>query len=165
MAELLDDRALELAAAAVRALRDAGQTVGTAESLTAGLCAAALTTIPGSSAVVRGGLIVYATDLKGILAGVPHDVLTRCGPVSEPTAEHLARGAASRTGSDWGIGLTGVAGPDPQDGHPVGEVWVAVGSADAAVARELSCTGGRAAIRAQAVTGALRLLIDQLSST
>lgn len=165
MAEPFDDTTLELAATAVRALLDAGQTVGTAESLTAGLCAAALTTVPGSSAVVRGGLIVYATDLKGTLAGVPSDVLAQWGPVSRLTAQHLARGAAVRTGSDWGIGLTGVAGPDPQDGHPVGEVWVAVGSAEVAVASELSCTGGRAAIRAQAVTGALRLLIDQLSCT
>lgn len=165
MAELLEDHTLELAATAVRALQDAGQTVATAESLTAGLCAVALTTVPGSSAVVRGGLIVYATDLKGTLAGVPDDVLARYGPVSEPTALHLARGAASRTASDWGIGLTGVAGPDPQDGHPVGEVWVAVGSARSAQSARLRCAGERGQVRAQAVDGALRLLIDRLAAS
>lgn len=162
MPELLDDDTLRLAAQVIAKLKEAHHTVATAESLTAGLCCAALTTVPGSSAVVRGGLIVYATDLKGSLAGVPDDVLRRWGPVSELTAVHLARGAAARTGSDWGLSLTGVAGPDPQDGHPVGEVWVAVGSATEAHATRLECTGDRAAIRRQAVAGALHALLRAL---
>jgi len=162
MAEDAADRTAELAADVVARLVAARQTVATAESLTAGLCCATLTTVPGSSAAVRGGLIVYATDLKASLAGVPADVLAERGPVSEQTAIHLARGAAARTGSDWGVGLTGVAGPDPQDGHPVGEVWVAVASARHTGARRVHGTGDRASIRAQAVRGALSLLLERL---
>lgn len=163
MPELVDEATIALARVVVRALKDARQSVATAESLTAGLCCATLTTVPGASAVVRGGLIVYATDLKASLAGVPEEVLRAWGPVSELTAVHLARGAAARTSSDWGLSLTGVAGPDPQDGHPVGEVWVAAGSAEHARAVRLDCRGDRTRIRAQAVDGALRLLRDRLS--
>lgn len=178
MADLLSAVTRDRALRAVTALRAAGQTVGTAESLTAGLCCAALTTVAGSSAVVRGGLVVYATELKASLAGVPAAVLDRFGPVSEPTARHLAVGASERTGSDWGVALTGVAGPDPQAGQPPGTVWVAVhGGAgsrstgsrdgdgrggDGTTCARLDCAGGRDAIRDQAVAGALEMLLARL---
>ena len=165
MPELLSGQTLGRAAEAVGLLKDAAQTVATAESLTAGLCCAALTTIAGSSAVVRGGLIVYAADLKGSLAGVPQDVLERCGPVSEPTARHLARGASDRTNSDWGVALTGVAGPDWQDGHPPGTVWVAVHGrlgSGGTTTELIGCAGERGQIRDEAVDAALRMLIDRL---
>lgn len=107
----------------------AGVTVATAESLTAGLLAATVAEIPGASAVLRGGLIVYATELKHVLAGVDAALLARRGPVDPEVAGQLARGAAQRCGADLGVGVTGVAGPDSQDGHPVGEVWIGVWSA------------------------------------
>lgn len=110
----------------VRVLRGAQQTVATAESLTAGLCAAHIASVPGASSVLRGGLIVYATELKHSLCGVDQALLSAEGPIHPEVARQLARGAAIRCGADVGIGLTGVAGPDPQDGHPVGEVYVGV---------------------------------------
>ena len=110
----------------ITSLIDAGQTVATCESLTAGLLAATLADVPGASAALRGGLVTYATDLKHTLARVPQEVLVVHGPVARETAIAMARGVRDVCGADWGVSLTGVAGPDPQDGHPVGEVWVGV---------------------------------------
>lgn len=104
----------------------AGLTVATAESLTAGDIAARIADVPGASAVLRGGLVVYATDLKHSLAGVDAALLDAQGPVDADVAAALAEGAATRCGADIGLGVTGVAGPDGQDGHPVGEVYIAV---------------------------------------
>lgn len=102
------------------------QTISLCESLTAGLASATLATVPGASAALRGGLVVYATDLKHSLAGVPEAVLAAHGPVSPVTAREMARGTRRECSSDWAVAVTGVAGPDSQDGHPVGEVWVGV---------------------------------------
>ncbi len=107
-------------------LADAAVTVAAAESLTAGLLTAVLTETPGSSAVVRGGLVVYATDLKASLAGVSPELLARHGPVHPQVARQLAEGARTRCGATVGIGLTGVAGPDPQGGAAVGTVHLAL---------------------------------------
>ena len=101
-------------------------TIATAESLTGGLLAALLTEIPGSSAVVRGGLVVYATDLKHHLAGVDRQLLDERGPVDPDVAVELADGARRQCGADIGVGLTGVAGPDPQNGIPVGTWFCAL---------------------------------------
>lgn len=100
-------------------------TIGTAESLTAGLLAATITEVPGSSAVLRGGIVCYATELKATLVGVDADLLAREGPVHPTVAAELAAGARQRCGADVGIGLTGVAGPDSQHGHKPGTVFVA----------------------------------------
>ena len=162
----------ESAARVVALLRDRSQTVATAESLTGGLVGATLTGVPGASVVYRGGLITYATELKAELAGVSRAVLDAEGPVAATTAAELALGAARVCGADWGIATTGVAGPDQQDGHPVGQVFVAVaGPADPSAAsqgravtvRELALAGDRAAIRTETVGAALRLLLDLLS--
>ncbi|MCC5698600.1 CinA family protein, partial [Klebsiella pneumoniae] len=107
-------------------LRQRGQTVATAESLTAGLLCAVLTEVPGASAVVRGGLVVYATDLKAGLAGVDRQLLAERGAVDPEVARQLAAGARERCGADWGVGLTGVAGPDPQDGVAPGTVHIGI---------------------------------------
>ncbi|HIW92160.1 MAG TPA: nicotinamide-nucleotide amidohydrolase family protein [Candidatus Corynebacterium avicola] len=121
-AERPEDVASEVVAAATRR----GLTVATAESLTAGRIASTIADVPGASAVLRGGLVVYATDLKNLLAGVDADLLDRVGPVHPDVAAQLAQGAARVCGADLGVGVTGVAGPDAQDGHPVGEVYIAV---------------------------------------
>lgn len=145
-----------LAARVVGALAARGESVATAESLTGGLVAGALTTVPGSSAVVRGGIVAYATDLKTDLLGVPVEVLARTGPVDPDVARAMAAGTAARCGATWGLATTGVAGPDPQDGVAVGTVYVAVVGAGEVVRRlALDPTLDRAAIRAATVTAVL----------
>ena len=143
----------------VAALRSRGETVTTAESLTGGLVCAVLTTVPGSSAVVRGGLIVYATELKASLAGVDTSVLARLGAVHPEIAEQLARGARERCGATWGLGLTGVAGPDPQDGIAPGTVHVGLAGPHGVKVESLQGhDGDRQEIRVAAVGLALSLL-------
>ena len=138
-----------------------GMTVAAAESLTAGLFTATLTEIPGSSAVLRGGIVCYATDLKQSLVGVDGDLLAHHGPVHPDVAQQLADGARARCGATVGVGLTGVAGPGPQDGVPPGTVFVAVTSDGAARARALpgqDTPTDRWQVRAAAVRAALDLL-------
>lgn len=140
----------------------AGQTVATAESLTAGLLSAAIAGVPGASNVLRGGLVVYATDLKTTLAGVDSESLARYGAVAATTAERLAVGAASKCAADWGLALTGVAGPDEQDGHPAGTVFLGVaGPADTEV-MQLQLAGDRWGIRLAAVHAAVSELVTRL---
>jgi nicotinamide-nucleotide amidase len=115
-----------LAGRLIDVLSQHGRTIATAESLTGGMIGAAITSVPGASAVYRGGVISYATDLKSGLAGVPDTVLARHGAVSEQTAVAMARGVALRCGADWGIAVTGVAGPEEQEGNPAGTVYCAV---------------------------------------
>ncbi len=152
-------------AAVVALLRERGETVATAESLTAGLVTAALTSVPGSSAVVRGGLVVYATDLKHALAGVDEALLAAHGAVHPEVAGQLAEGARTRCGATWGLGLTGVAGPDPQDGVAPGTVHVAVSSEAGTSVETMTLGGDRHDVRAASVDGALTLLVKRLTST
>jgi nicotinamide-nucleotide amidase len=139
-----------------------GATVGVAESLTGGLLCAALTEPAGASATVRGGLVVYATDLKSELAGVSEALLAQRGAVDPEVALALARGARTRLGATFGVGVTGVAGPDTQDGKPVGTVFAAVAGPHGGVVREHRLSGERAAIRAAAVQACLNLLLTEL---
>lgn len=150
------------AAPAVAALLRRGETLAAVESLTGGLLSAMIVEIPGVSAVFRGGLVVYATDLKARLAGVPEPLLAERGPVDPAVAGALAAGGRERLGADWALATTGVAGPDPQDGKPVGLVYVAVAGPSVARIRELRLTGDRASIRAAAARAALALLTDSL---
>jgi nicotinamide-nucleotide amidase len=146
-----------------RVLLARGETVAAAESLTAGLFCATLATVPGASATLRGGAVVYATDLKATLVGVPEDLLAAHGPVSPETAAALARGVRERCTATWGIGLTGVAGPDPVDGHGPGRVYLGVaGPAGTEVVR-LDLPGDRQAVRSGAVHAAVTALLDRLA--
>jgi nicotinamide-nucleotide amidase len=151
-----------LAADAVSALREASLTVATAESLTAGLLAARIASVPGASAVLRGGIVAYATDLKGSLLGVPSEVLREHGAVSQECAAAMAVGAASACGAEIALSLTGVAGPDRQEGHPPGTVCLGVAGPQGVTARTLLFTGDRAAVRAAAVDAALEALLALL---
>jgi nicotinamide-nucleotide amidase len=153
------------AAAAVHRLVERRQTLATAESLTGGLIAATIVEIPGVSSVYRGGLVVYATDLKHRLAGVEQGLLDERGPVDPDVALALAAGARDRCGADWGVATTGVAGPEQQDGKPVGLVYVAVAGPSGATMRELKLDGSRAEIRSESVTSVLRLLSECLDET
>ncbi len=150
------------AGAVVLGLGERQETVAAAESLTGGLVAATIVEVPGASAVFRGGLVVYATDLKHTLAGVPEELLAERGPVDADVALALAAGARERCGTDWGLATTGVAGPDPQGGKPVGLVFVAVAGPRGATVRELNLAGSRADIRTGAVSAVLGLLVDEL---
>ena len=150
------------AAAAVHELVERRQTVATAESLTGGLVAATFVESPGVSSVYRGGMVVYATDLKHSLAGVPEDLLAERGPVDPDVARELALGVRERCGADWGLATTGVAGPEPQDGVPVGVVYVAVAGPDGATVREVRLKGNRAQVRDGSATAVLTLLVETL---
>lgn len=147
----------------VARLKERGETLAVAESLTGGLLAATLVEVPGVSQVLRGGLVVYATDLKAKLAGVDPALLAERGPVDPDVAVALATGAARMCDADWGLGTTGVAGPDPQDGVTVGTVFVGLagpGSVERVLGLRL--TGDRRTIRSEAVSAALRLLAEAL---
>ena len=146
----------------VARLRELRQTVATAESLTAGMVAAELASVPGASAVLRGGLIVYATELKAKLAGVDEGLLAEHGAVHPDVAAQLAAGARERCEATWGLGLTGVAGPDPQDGVAPGTVYVAVAGPPGVQVRRLGLTGGRNQVREGSVTAVLELLRHRL---
>lgn len=139
-------------------LAAAGQSVGVAESLTGGLLGAALSQRPGSSATFRGSLVVYATDLKSAVAGVPEQVLAEQGAVSRATALELATGARTRLGTDWGVGVTGVAGPSEQEGREVGTVHLAVAGPQGSAARQVRLPGDRERVRQLAVVSCLDLL-------
>jgi nicotinamide-nucleotide amidase len=150
----------------LQALAVRAQTLAVAESLTGGLLAASLVEVPGASRVFRGGLVVYATDLKTTLAGVPADLLAVRGPVDPDVAAALAAGARERCGATWGLGTTGVAGPEPQNGVPVGTVYVACDGPTerARRVRRIDLTGDRATIRRAAVDAALDLLLTALTA-
>jgi nicotinamide-nucleotide amidase len=140
------------------------QTVATAESLTAGLVAATIAGVPGASVVLCGGLVTYTEPTKIALAGVAAQLLADVGPVAAPTARALAVGARERCGATWGVGVTGVAGPEPHGGHPVGTVFVGLtGPGDTEVI-ELTLAGSRWDIRLAAAHQAisrLRVLVEQ----
>ena len=141
-----------------RALTSAGATVAVAESLTGGLIGAALSRMPGSSATFRGSLVVYATDLKETVAGVPGPLLAAVGAVAAETAGALAAGARERLGATYGVGATGVAGPSEQEGQPVGTVHLAVSGPAGAAVRTVRFPGDRDRVRALTVNAALELL-------
>ncbi|NKQ58721.1 CinA family protein [Amycolatopsis sp. K13G38] len=154
---------MTLARPLVARLLERGETVATAESLTAGLVCASLTEVPGSSAVVRGGLIVYATDLKARLAGVDPALLAEHGAVHPEVAAQLAEGARDRCDADWGLGLTGVAGPDPQDGVVPGTVHIGLAGPGLRDVRTHWFEGDRGAVRTKSVRAAFQLLTEHLT--
>ncbi|MDN3353557.1 CinA family nicotinamide mononucleotide deamidase-related protein [Actinomadura sp. DC4] len=146
-------------------LADRNATVAVAESLTGGLLGGELTAMPGSSATFAGGVIAYATPLKHTLLGVPDDLLAAHGAVHPEVAAAMARGVRERLGASYGLAVTGVAGPEPQDGYPVGTVHVAVAeSGGGATTRSpglpVPADGARArvAVRQMTVVHALDLL-------
>ena len=139
-------------------LIDVGATVAVAESLTGGLLSAALTETAGASAVMRGGLVVYATELKETLAGVSGELLAERGAVDADVALGLARGVRTRLAATFGLAVTGVAGPDEQGGVAVGTVFVALAGPDGETVARRDLTGDRHEIRRAAVAAALELL-------
>lgn len=159
------------AAEAVRLLTVKGETLAVAESLTGGLVAAEITSVPGASKVFRGSVTAYATELKHGLLGVDATLLAQRGAVDAQVAAEMAAGVRKALGADWGIATTGVAGPDPQDGQPVGTVYVAVSGpsvpdsvlAGGGKVKHLRLNGDRAEIRMESVRSVLALLLGELA--
>jgi nicotinamide-nucleotide amidase len=155
----------------VRLLSVKGETLAVAESLTGGLVAADITTVPGASRVFLGSVTAYATDLKHRLLGVDATLLAQRGAVNAQVAAQMAAGVRKALGADWGLATTGVAGPEPQDGQPVGTVFVAVdgpfdlesGSAGGGKVEALRLNGNRAEIRMESVRSVLALLLKELA--
>ncbi|MER5556547.1 nicotinamide-nucleotide amidohydrolase family protein [Streptomyces sp. NPDC002793] len=151
------------AAEVLRRLQERGGTLGVAESLTGGLAAAELTSVPGASRCFRGSVTAYATSVKRELLGVDAGLLAERGAVDAEVAQAMATGVRRVLGADWGASTTGVAGPEPQDGKPVGTVFIAVsGPGGVRKVTELRLNGGRADIRKETVRSLLQLLSGEL---
>lgn len=145
-------------------LRELGLSIGTAESLTGGLVCAALTSVPGASTVVRGGVVAYASEVKADVLHVDPAVLAREGAVSAAVATQLAQGVRAALGCDVGVSTTGVAGPDPADGRAVGTVFVGADGPWGILVEELALTGDREAVRSASVDAALALVTRGLEN-
>ncbi|MFJ8888695.1 CinA family protein [Streptomyces sp. NPDC102402] len=151
------------AALVLRRLQERGETLAVAESLTGGLVAAELTSVPGASRSFRGSVTAYATPLKRDVLGVDGALLAERGAVDPSVAQAMATGVRRVLGADWGVSTTGVAGPEPQDGKPVGTVFIAVsGPGGVRNVAELRLNGGRADIRKESVRSLLELLSGEL---
>jgi nicotinamide-nucleotide amidase len=153
------------AADLVAACASQGLSIATAESLTAGLVSASIADVPGCSVVFRGGVVAYATDVKGSVLGLSADELEHV--VSERVAAELARQACRLLDADLGISTTGVAGPDPLDGQEPGSVWIAVHdrTTSRTHTRHLALSGNRAEIRLGATAAAISLATELVSGT
>ncbi|MGZ4493695.1 MAG: CinA family protein [Nocardioides sp.] len=154
----------DLAARLHATLLERGLTVASAESLTGGGLGALLSGTPGASTTYRGGVVCYATELKQRLLGVTDEVVAGPGVVSAECAAQMATGARTLLGCDLAVSTTGVAGPDDQEGKPVGLVYVGVAGADGVHTVELRLDGDRAAIREAAALAAVRAVLDTLGA-
>lgn len=142
----------------LRAAQEGPVQVATAESLTGGDVGGAICTVPGASAYYRGGVISYAYEVKAQVLGVDAQLLAREGAVHPAVAVQMAVGAARVCGADYAVSTTGVAGPDPADGQPVGTVYIGVCSPGGSEVFERHYSGDRAQIRAEASADAIALL-------
>ena len=141
----------------------AGKTLATAESCTGGGIGAALTAIPGSSAVYKGGIISYTNWVKHNLLGVDQHLLDTMGAVSAPVAEAMAKGAREAIQADIAVSVTGLAGPGGDEfGNPVGLVFIGYADEHRVLHRRLELHGSRDEIRRQACREAIRLIVAQI---
>ena len=137
-----------------------GKTLVTAESLTGGGIGAALTAVPGSSAVYKGGVISYTNEVKHEILGVDENILRRYGAVSLWTAGPMASGVRNLLKADVAVSVTGLAGPDGDEfGHEVGTVFIGFDSRQKSIAKEYRFSGDREAVRQQTIRAALELIL------
>jgi nicotinamide-nucleotide amidase len=148
----------QVAAEVLALLGAGGDTLATAESLTGGRLAAAVTAVPGASASYLGGFVTYATELKQTLLGVPAELVEQYGVVSGECARAMAEGCRAVTGATYAVATTGVAGPDLQEGKPVGTVYVGVAGPDGVTAVSMELVGDRHQIQDRACREALAAL-------
>lgn len=140
-------------------LKDNDRTLSVAESCTAGLLGAAITSVPGASVYFKGGVLAYANDVKIRQLGVPADIIEQHGAVSEACAIAMAAGCRERFETDYALSITGIAGPDGgTDEKPVGTVWIGLATAREQHAKCLHLGGLRDSIRKRSVFGALEML-------
>lgn len=137
-------------------------TVATAESLTGGQLAALFTSVPGASACFRGGVVAYATEVKVSVLAVSPSIIESYGAVSAECASAMALGVRSLLSATYALATTGVAGPDSQEGHPAGHVWVACAGPGGVEAKLLALEGDRAAVQSASCRGALSVLDGML---
>ena len=139
----------------------AGKTLVTAESLTGGGIGAALTAVPGASAVYKGGVISYTDEVKREVLGVPAEILEKYGAVSLWTAGYMASGVRKLLKADCAVSVTGLAGPTGDEfGHEVGTVFIGFENNAKSIAREYHFSGGREEVRAQTMVAALKLILE-----
>lgn len=139
-----------------------GKTLATAESCTGGGIGAALTAVPGSSAVYKGGIISYTNYVKHTLLGVDEQMLSREGAVSAPVAQAMASGVRGALHADIAVSVTGLAGPGGDEyGNPVGTVYIGYADEASIISREFHFKGDRQAVRLQAVIAALELVLEK----
>lgn len=148
----------DLEAAVLRLLGERGLTLAAAESLTGGELGARMTAVPGSSASFLGSAVCYAPTAKIAVLGVDPELIAREGTISEACAIEMARGARRVFDADLALALTGVAGPDPEEGHEPGTVWIALSGDGVDHARLLRTPGERGSVRRWATQNALDLL-------
>lgn len=151
---------------AMKLLKSQGKTIACAESLTGGMFQEQLTSISGASRVLKGGVVCYTNEVKANVLQVKKETIDRDGVVSESCASELAKNAAELMGADIGISFTGVAGPDDQEGKPVGTVYIGLYIAGEGVrVKKLQLAGNRNGIRKRSVKFGFYLLIKRLSET
>ncbi len=140
-----------------------GRTIASAESCTGGMLAAALTDLPGSSAIYAGGFVTYSNALKRDLLNVDEALIARHGAVSEPVASAMAEGARAATGTDIAASITGIAGPGGSEHKPEGRVCFALATAAGTRTETIDFGAlGRARIRRAARDHALKLILAAL---
>ena len=138
-----------------------GRTLATAESCTGGGIGSTLTAVPGSSAVYKGGVISYCNEIKHRLLGVDADLLDRCGAVSAPVAEAMALGVRLSFDTDIAVSVTGLAGPGGDEyGNPVGLVYIGYADSLRHFSRKFLFSGDREAVRRQAVSAVLEIVLE-----
>ncbi|WP_210478785.1 CinA family protein [Naasia sp. SYSU D00948] len=152
------------AAALLAELQRRGLTLAVAESLTGGRLADAIVSVAGASAVFRGGVVAYSTDLKRSLLGVDGELLAEHGPIHPEVARQMAEGVCDLCRADVGLATTGAAGPDPQDGHQPGEVYVAVAGPGGFSVERLDLDGDRSGIRGATVDRLLAMAAGVLEA-
>jgi PncC family amidohydrolase len=148
---------------ALSRLGDRGLSLAVAESVTGGRLAALFTSVPGASRVFRGGVVSYATDVKVSTLGVEEELVATEGVISAACAEAMAFGVRRALGADVALATTGVAGPEQQEGHPVGTAFVALASSEGRVSRRLELSGDRSCIQDAVTTAAVDLLGEWLT--
>lgn len=149
---------------AIVELRRRGDSLATAESCTGGLVSARLTEVPGASEVFVGGVVSYSNEVKEAALGVPHEVLVGHGAVSEAVARAMAEGARKRLGADWGVGITGIAGPTGgTDDKPIGLVHWSVAGPSGVTAAHRVFPGDRSVVREWSCNSALDMLRRRLA--
>ena len=140
-----------------------GRTLATAESLTGGMIGSALTSVPGASAVYKGGVVSYVNEVKRDVLGAPQEVLDRYGAVSQWTAGYMASGVRKLLNADIAVSVTGLAGPGGDEfGHEVGTVFIGFQNQHRSVVKEYHFSGSRDEVRRQTTEAALQLILENV---